>query len=134
MNREPSRLSEPELQKAAPHPLTGDELMVGGALLSAPIGWALHLALSYGLLYPAERWHAKAALYAVSVLLALPALGSLLLGSRCLRRSRADASVAPLHAERTRFIGLCACGAGVFFLLAIIAATLPVVLLPLRRP
>ncbi|HYP87722.1 MAG TPA: hypothetical protein VEQ59_06205 [Polyangiaceae bacterium] len=122
-------MSEPELRRAAPQELTAEEVRLGGAVLIAPIAWALHLVLSYGLIYPAERWQSKAVLFVVSLLGGLAALVSLLLGYRKLKRANREGPDATR--ERSRFLGTCACGLGIFFLLAIVAQTVPSILLPL---
>ena len=129
VSNQPSRLSEPELRRAAPQALTGEEVLLGGAVLIAPIAWALHLVLSYGLIYPAERWQSKLVLYGASVLGASASLISVLLGSRKLRRAQRDGTEA--ERERSRFLGACACGLGIFFVLAILAQTAPSIMLPL---
>jgi hypothetical protein len=127
----PSKLDEAELQRAAPQPFTAEERLLAAAVLTAPIAWALHLALSYGLSYPAERWQSKAVLFAVSLVGALASLVSVVLGQRCLHRARPSAISADQPRERNRFMGTGACVVGVFFLIVIVAQTVPTLMLPL---
>jgi len=129
----PSRLDQGELRRAAPAPLTLEETLLGAGLVSAPIAWALHLVLSYGFVYPAERWGSKAPFHLTSLLAILLASFSVVVGAWGLRRARSGASVDPALSERTRFLARCACLAGGFFLLAIVAQSLPAFLLPLKR-
>jgi hypothetical protein len=106
--------------------------LLGAGVLLAPIGWSVHFALSYGLVYPAFDWQSKASLHAVSVVAALLALGSFALGWRGLRRSSLGASVDSAQRDRVHFLASLACGAGLFFLLAVIAQSIPTLMLPLR--
>lgn len=131
VSNKPSKLDEAELRRAAPQPVLAEEVWLGASVLAAPMAWSLHLVLNYGLIYPAERWQSKAALYAVSLLGALAALLSVLLGRRSLLRARRGAGGQDAQHERSRFLAICACAVGVFFLLAIIAQTVPAVMLPL---
>jgi hypothetical protein len=127
----PSRLSEPELRQAAPQPLATEDVWLSAGVLLAPLGWALHFAVSYGLVYPAERWQSKAALHWLALAAALACLGSIALGWRGLRRSHLGAMLDNAQRERTRFLATCACLAGGFFLLAVAAQSVVAVMLPL---
>jgi hypothetical protein len=126
-------LDEKELREAAPAPLSLDETLLGAGLVTAPIAWALHLTLSYGLVYPAEPWQTKAPFHLTSLLAVVLALFSVVVGAWGLRRARLAAASDPTLSERTRFLATCACLAGAFFLLAIAAQCLPVFMLPLER-
>ena len=130
MSNNPSKLSEPEHRKAQPAPFTKDEVWLGLAVLTAPVAWALHLTLTYGMTYPAERWQNKAVLHVISLGGALAALTSLLLGWRALRSARHGRDDAERR-ERSGFLSLCACGVGIFFLIAILAQEIPATMLPL---
>lgn len=131
VNRRPSRLDEGELQKAAPPSVSAEEVWLTVGLLAAPLAWALHLALSYGLVYPAQRWASKAPLYVTSFLAALPAALSIIAGIRGLRHSPGGTGTGDAARERARFLSACACALGVFFLLAILAQSVPVLMLSL---
>jgi hypothetical protein len=131
MNHRPSHLDEAELRKAAPAATSGEETLLGVGLLAAPIAWALHLTVSYGLIYPAERWHSKAALFLTSGLAVALALGSVAIGAWGLRRAAVAAFADPAERERTRFLAACACLSGGFFLLGIAAQSLPSFMLAL---
>jgi hypothetical protein len=128
----PSRLSEPELRQAAPQPLARDELWLCGGFLTAPLAWALHFVLSYGLVYPAERWQSKAVLHCVALAAALACGSCILLGWIGLRRSRDKAFVDSAQRDRTRFLSMGACLLGAFFLLAIAAQSIVVGVLSLE--
>lgn len=131
MSEKPERLSEAELQQAAPHPLAPEEAWLPIALLAAPVAWSVHLALSYGLVYPAERWQSKALLHVVGLASALCSLSSVALGWRGLRRSRLGGMLDRAQRERARFLCSCACVLGLFFLLATLAQSIPVFMLTL---
>jgi hypothetical protein len=131
VSNKPSKLDERELREAAPHPVLAEELWLGASALTAPMAWALHLVLNYGMIYPAERWQSKAVLYGVSLVGVLAALVSLLLGRRRLHRAQRAHDGEETQRERSLFLAICACAVGVFFLLAIIAQTVPAVMLPL---
>jgi hypothetical protein len=128
----PSRLSEPELRQAASRPPALEDVLLSASVLLAPLGWALHFAVNYGLVYPAERWQSKAALHWVALAAALACLGSIALGWRGLRRSHLGPMLDNTQRERTRFLATCGCLAGCFFLLAVVAQSVPAVMLPLR--
>jgi hypothetical protein len=131
-NHRPSRLSEPELRQAAPHPLALEDVLLCASVLLAPLAWALHFAISYGLVYPAERWQSKAPLHWLALAAALACLGSIVLGWRGLQRSQRGPMLDNAQRERTRFLATCGCLAGCFFLLAVAAQSVPALLLPLR--
>lgn len=131
VSNKPSQLDESELRQAAPQPIAAEEVWLGASVLTAPMAWALHLVLNYGLTYPAEQWQSKAALHTVSLVGVLGALASLLLGLRSWRRAQHGGDGQDAKRERSRFLAVCACAVGVFFLLAIVAQTVPQVLLPL---
>jgi hypothetical protein len=130
--KRPRELSERELREAAPRRVSGEELLLALALLSPPLSWAAHLVLSYAFVYPAERWQSKTPLYLISALAAVPAVLAVLMGLRGLRRARAAPAEDRTQRERVRFMSVCACLAGAFFLLAILAQTAPVLILALR--
>jgi hypothetical protein len=130
----PPCLDDEELRQAAPAPLSLENALLSTGLLAAPVAWALHLAVSYGLLYPAERWQSKACLHLTSLLAAVLASFSVGVGWWGLRRSRAGAAMDQARRERTRFMATCACLAGGLFLLGIFAQWLPVFMLALERP
>jgi hypothetical protein len=127
----PSRLDEGEHRQAAPAPLSLEEALLSAGLVAAPIAWALHLVVSYGLIYPAERWQSKTPLHLTSLLSLLPALFSILVGLWGLRRARRAAQGDPAQRERMRFMAICSCLGGGFFVLAIIAQSVPVFMLAL---
>ena len=127
----PVELSERELHEAAPRRISGQEMLLALALLSPPISWAAHLLLSYGFVYPAERWQSKTPLYLISVFAAVPAVLAVFVGLRGLRRARAAPAQNGAQRERVRFMSACACLAGAFFLVAILAQTVPVLILAL---
>jgi hypothetical protein len=131
VSNHPSKLDVGELQQAAPRPVTAEERLLAAAVLTAPISWALHLVLSYGLSYPAVRWQSKAVLFAVSLVGAMASLVSVWLGRRCLSRATSVATTPGQARERSRFLGTAACLAGAFFLVVIVAQTVPTLLLPL---
>lgn len=126
----PERLDREELRKAAPAPLNWHKLLLAFGLLLPPITWSLHLTLSYGLTYPAKDAGSKAMLIVVSLASALCSLSGGALGLRELRRG-ADAEAAPAERERARFLALTACGAGLFFFLATLAQSVPMLMLRL---
>jgi hypothetical protein len=131
VSKRPERLSEHEHQKAQARPISGAETRLGVALLGPPVSWAIHLALNYGLVYPAQRWQTKGPLHVVTALATLPAVFAIIVGLRNLRRPRpAGASE---QVERVRFMAACACIAGVFFLLAVLAQSVPLFMLDLER-
>jgi hypothetical protein len=132
VSERPARLSQPELQQAAPRAFNCRDRLLTAGLLAAPLGWSLHLALNYGLVYPAYDWQSKASIYLVSVAAAGMALFSIGVGWYGLRRSSQGAMVDTPQRERVRFLSLLACGFGVLFLLAVLAQSVPAVLLPLR--
>lgn len=126
----PSRLDEGEHQQVAPAPLSLEETLLSAGLIAAPIAWALHLVVSYGLIYPAERWQSKTPLHLTSLLSLLPALFSIAVGLWGLRRARrADGD--PAQRARARFMAICSCLGGGFFVLAIVAQSVPVFMLAL---
>lgn len=126
---------EAELRQAAPRPFVRENLLLGLGLLLAPVAWAVHFALSYGLVYPAERWQSKAALHWVALLAALLCLSSVGLGWRGLRHSHLGGAMNAAERERSRFLSAGACVAGIFFLLAVAAQCVPAFMLELgRRP
>lgn len=129
----PSHLDEQELRQAAPAPLSLEETLLSFGLLAAPVAWALHLAVSYGLVSPAERWQSKAPLHFVSLFAVVLASFSVVVGLWGLRRARSAAGDPALR-DRTRFMATCACLAGGFFLLAIVAQSVPVFMLALGSP
>ena len=127
-------LSERERRDAAPRPISGEELLLGIAVFAPPAAWSLHLAVSYGLVYPAVDWQSKGPLHLVTVLAASASLGGVLLGARSLRRLESSGAWSEAgQRERRRFMVLWACAFGVFFLLAILAESLPSFLLPLGK-
>jgi hypothetical protein len=132
VNDAPERESEAEHRLALPQPLSRDEVGLTFALLGAPVSWALHLALSYGLVYPAARWQTKLPLYAVSLFCASPALLAGLTGLLALRRAAARHMADEARRERTRFVAICACAASGFFLLGMLAHDVPVFILSLE--
>jgi len=135
MVEEPAPSVETELREAAPQPFAREDVRLCVGLLLAPIAWAVHFALSYGLVYPAERWQSKAALHAVALVAALLCLTSLALGLRGLRRSHLGAARNAAQRERSLFLAVGACLAGVFFVLAVAAQSVPAFMLELgRRP
>jgi hypothetical protein len=131
-NHPPSGLSEPELRQASAHPVAVEDVLLSASVLMAPLGWALHFAVSYGLIYPAEDWQSKAALHWVTFAATLACTGSIALGWRSLRRSHLGPMLDNAQRERTRFLATCGCLAGLFFLLAVAAQSVPAVMLPLR--
>jgi hypothetical protein len=133
VKRSPERLDRDELQRAAPAPLNRQKLLLGAALLLPAMGWSLHLALAYGLVYPAQDWHSKTPLHLVSLGSALVCAGGALLGWRALRGAR-ERSEAP-DLERTRFMARSACAMGIFFFIATLAQSVPALMLGLwARP
>jgi hypothetical protein len=133
VSERPERLSEPEHEQARARPISRQETLLGFALLGPPISWAIQLALSYGLVYRAQRWQSKAPLYLVAVLAALPAIFAIVVGLRCLLRRAPSTGSEPV--ERQRFMAACACLAGAFFFLAVLAQGVPVLMLGLEdRP
>jgi hypothetical protein len=131
MKQRPSHLDEAELRKAAPAATSLEEALLGVGLVAAPLAWALHLTLSYGLIYPAERWQSKAALFLTSGLAVALALGSLAVGRWGLRRAAGGGIDHPTQRDRTRFLATCACLSGGFFLLGIAAQSVPLFMLTL---
>jgi hypothetical protein len=131
VSRRHPNLSDQELQQAAPHRIKTEDALLCSGLLLAPIAWAVHFALSYGLVYPAARWQSKASLHLVALAAGLFALASIALGWRGLRNSRRGSAVDEAQRDRTRFLASCACLAGAFFLIAILAQTVPVAMLSL---
>lgn len=105
--------------------------MLGAGVLAAPLGWALQLTLNYGLTYPAYDWQSKLPLHLVSLAAALSAVFSFGVGWHGLWRSRLGAAVDAAERERVRFMSVMACGAGAFFLLAVLAQSVPAVMLAL---
>ena len=132
MKQRPEGLSETEHRLAQPQAISGDEVRLSFAVLGPPLSWALHLALSYGLVYPALRWQTKLPLYVVSVICALPALLAGLTGLWALRRSGVPPELDEGQRQRTRFLAICACVAAAFFLLAMLAHDVPVFVLSLE--
>jgi hypothetical protein len=116
-------------RKAISPPVSARERLVGFALLAPPGAWALHLGVSYGLVYPAVRHGSKDLLYTVTVLaLSLAAAGGgvaawHLRGARPKRDSASDT------ASTFAFEGALALSS--FFALVILAQTVPVLLLNL---
>jgi hypothetical protein len=108
-----------------------EEAVLAIGLVAAPLAWALHLTLSYGLIYPAERWQSKAALFLTSALAVVLALGSLAVGRWGLRRVAGGGFADPAQRDRTRFLATCACLGGAFFLLGIAAQSVPLFMLAL---
>jgi hypothetical protein len=129
--KRPRELSEPELREAAPRRISGEEKLLALALLGPPMSWAAHLTLSYGFVYPAERWQSKTPLYLLSAFAAVPAVLAVVVGLRGLRRARAAPALDEAQRERVRFMSACACLAGAFFLVAVLAQTVPVLILAL---
>lgn len=127
----PETLSEREQKDAAPRPICREEVVLGAAVFAPPAAWSMHLAVSYGLVYPALDWQSKGALHLVTALAAGVALIGLLLGARSLWRVEFGAWAEEPRRERRRFMALSACAFGLFFLLAIAAQSLPAFLLPL---
>jgi hypothetical protein len=132
VSKKPKLLSEPELKEAAPQPIERAEVWLPLALLAPPIVWSLSFGLSYGLVYPAQRWQTKAGIHLVLLLTALLCLASIGLGWKLLRAPQLTASSDSEQRERTRFLAICACALGAFFLLATLAQTVPVLLLSLE--
>jgi hypothetical protein len=126
-------LSEGELEAAAPPRHSREELLLGIALLTPPLAWSLHLALCYGLVYPAFDWQSKAAIYVVALLAAGLSLASAGLGFRALTKLSVEGTTDTAQGERRRFLAICACAGGIFFLLAVIAQSVPAVMLPLGK-
>jgi hypothetical protein len=131
MRHRPSHLDEAELRKAAPPAISSEEAVLALGLLAAPLAWALHLTLSYGLIYPAERWQSKAVLFLTSGLAVVLALGSLAVGRWGLRRAASGRFADAAQGDRTRFLARCAYLAGGFFLLGIVAQSVPLCMLAL---
>lgn len=132
VNDRPERLSKQEHRAAAPRPLRGHELWLPLAMLAAPGAWALHFALSYGLVYPAQRWQSKTALHVVSLLSVASCVACIALGWRGLRRVGLGGVPDGKHSERTRFLAVSTCVLGAFFLLASLAQLVPELLLSLE--
>jgi hypothetical protein len=129
------RVSETELRQVAPHRIAVKDSFLAAAVLIAPCSWALHLALSYGLIYPAVDWQSKAALHLVGAASALLCMLSIALGVQGLRRAHLGTALDASERERMRFLATCACLSGALFLLATAALAVPVVMLSLRgRP
>jgi len=126
-----SRLSNAEKEQAAPHPISRDEVLSSVAVLAPPVSWALNLSVSYGLVYPAADAQSKVVLYAVQTLAMLLSLAAVVLGFRGLGRVRGDNAMSEGERGRVRFLSICGCVAGGFFILAIAAQTIVVLLLPL---
>ena len=121
-----------ELQQAEAQPLAAADARLCGAVLGAPIAWAASFAVSYGLVYPAQDAGSKAIIYVVSLLGALSCVVCIGLGVRGLRHSHLGPQRDRAQRDRTQFLASCACLAGVLFLLAIVAHTVPVIMLPLE--
>jgi hypothetical protein len=94
------------------------------AFLTPPAAWALNLSLAYALVFPAAQAESKAALWvsalvcgALTILAALVATAAYLgtLGTSLPEGAR----------SHTRALAAAACVASVFFLLAIVAQTIP---------
>jgi len=127
------RLSNRELAAAAPRRHSGEELLLGAALLAPPLAWSLDLALSYGLVYPAFDWQSKSVIHGVSLLAGILSLAGAGLGARALWKASIDGAADAPHTERRRFLAICACAGGIFFLLAVIAQSVPALMLPLGK-
>jgi hypothetical protein len=89
------------------------------------------LVLSYGLVYPSERWQSKAVLHVVAVASSLCSLLSVVLGWRGLRIARLGGMLDRAQRERLHFLCVSACALGLFFLLANLAPAVPAVMLSL---
>jgi hypothetical protein len=144
---------EPTAPAAEPTRLVArDRRLLLGAALS-PLAWSLHLALSYGLVYPALRLRSKAALVAVTVVCWLWAVtGSMLAfsarragehendlgapGSAPFRPRRLAATPEQAEArkERAFFLGTVAGALGLFFAAVILAQSVPIVVFSLEDP
>jgi hypothetical protein len=130
----PERLDRAELRQAAAHPLNVEKLLLGLGLLLPPVAWAGHLALSYGLVYPAQDAQSKLLLHLVTVITAALTLCGAALGLRALRRApkvAAERAVDEAEPDRSRFLAHCACALGVFFFLATLAQSVATLLLRL---
>ena len=130
VGRKPRCLSDSEQQKAAPRPVRYEEVLLNTALLVPPIAWSIHLALTYGLVYPAQDWQSKSALHAVTLASFALSMGSVAVGAwafRPQRRGRVEAA----RRARQRFLALAACLSGIFFCLATLAQSVPLLMLPL---
>jgi hypothetical protein len=125
-----AHVSEDEERQTAPHPISGEHTLLATGLLGPPIAWSVQLALSYGLVYPAERLHDKTWLLASALIGGLPALASIVIGLRGLQRAKPAAEPSPTQGS-LRFLAVCACVQGIFFVLATFALVLPVLLLDL---
>jgi len=127
------RVSERELTAAAPRRPSAEEMLLGAAVLLPPVAWSLDLAVCYGLVYPAFDWQSKVSIYAVSALAGSLSVCGAALGLRAFLRASRDRTDESARSDRVRFLAICAFAGGVLFFLAIVAQSVPALMLPLGK-
>lgn len=120
---------EPSTRLAHSRPVPARQKRLGFALFAPPAAWSMHLALEYGLVYPAARHGSKLLLYGVSVVALLVTVTGLVIGLAELRRHRTLPPPSSPSLAGRRFLAESAVALGAFFTLVVIAQTLPVALL-----
>jgi hypothetical protein len=113
------------IQASSPKVSRLDAVLVA-AFLTPPSAWAVNLSLAYGLVYPAARAESKGWLWASAIVCgALTALAGIV-AYAVFRGTRSTPMPESAHIH-TRALTAAACAASVFFLLAIVAQTIPLV-------
>ncbi|HEX3598458.1 MAG TPA: hypothetical protein VHU80_25295 [Polyangiaceae bacterium] len=128
MNRPASREHDETTLAARSRPLSRVDVLLVVAALTPPAAWAVSLGLSYMLVYPVVRSGSKAPLLCVTVAAATLSVASATVAVRVLR-DVARVLPPPKNSIRIRALAFTACALSAFFLVAIAAQAIPIVLL-----